>query len=246
MPQRWYRLAGRPEGLRLFCLPFAGGGAATYRPWQGALAGIEIVPLELPGRERRFREPAHRRMADLVAALVAVLEPNLAAPYALFGHSMGALVAYELARAIEAAGLPAPRRLFASACRPPFIPALREPLHGLPDAALIEELRRFNGTPAALLDNPELMAIVLPTIRADLELVAGYPAEPRAPIGCPVTALGGDADRDVPAALVARWSEVTTGPFDHAILPGDHFFIGPMREQVLAIVAGRLLPAVAA
>jgi medium-chain acyl-[acyl-carrier-protein] hydrolase len=157
--------------LRLFCFSYAGGGASVFYPWSQTLPpNIELRPLQLPGRENRLDEPIYRGLGPLLHALAPALQPYLDVSFAFFGHSLGALVSFELARRLRRQHLPTPVHLFVSGCGAPQIRRLDAPIHTLPDAAFIEKLRRFDGTPAALLENPDIMKLFLPILRADFAL----------------------------------------------------------------------------
>jgi surfactin synthase thioesterase subunit len=178
-------------------------------------------------------------MDALVAWLLASV-PASDGPVALFGHSMGALVAFELAHALRDAGRPEPIHLFASGCRPPFTPPLQLSLHDLPQPELIDALRRMNGTPAAVLAHVDLMSLLIPAIRADFEMIAHYRPARRPPLQCPLTVFGGDADPELPADTLLDWASATQGPFERVIFPGDHFFITANRLPILAAISGAL------
>src|SRR5260370_20858382 len=155
--------------LRLFCLPSAGGGSSAYRDWQnGFPSEIEVCPVQLPGRENRFSEPPATSMPSLVRALAAGLSPFLDRPFALFGHSLGALVAFELCQELRSMRQPVANHLFVSARPAPHLPDRRPPIHHLPDEALAAELRRLNGTPEDVLGDSALIELILPHLRADV------------------------------------------------------------------------------
>lgn len=239
--KRWISRRYRSESAtsRLYCVPYAGGSSVIFSSWSALLGpAVEICPLVLPGREERFSEPAATVMAELVAELADALteEPDL--PFAIFGHSMGGLVAFELARQLEQLAAPMPTQLFLSACAPVRAPE-RTRRHGLSDPDLIEELRLMNGTPAEFFDEPDLMELLLPTIRADFQLAEAYTAPAGSRIGVPITAFAGEDDASVKPAEVAGWQAHTTKDFTLHRLSGDHFFIHDV-APVLAVVAGAL------
>ncbi len=211
----------QPAG-HLLLFPFAGGGAGVYRAWPEALPGWHVHPVALPGREARMREPALTRLDALLDALAPAVAA-LSGPIALFGHSLGALVAYTLARRLHAEGR-RPVHLLVSARRAPAEPPPHGPLFALPEAALIDALERLYGPfPAVLKERPAVLRMFLPTLRADLQLLdtATVPAD-RA-LACPVTAFAAADDHAVPPATMARWAEVTEGSFALHTLPGGHF-----------------------
>jgi medium-chain acyl-[acyl-carrier-protein] hydrolase len=240
------RLAARERPrARLICVPYAGAGTAAYRPWTTALPPwIEVWAVRLPGRESRLVEPPLTDLRALVAALtVAVAEelPDRAAlPYALYGHSMGALVCYELAQALLAGGLPAPVHLFVSGRRAPQIPDELPAIYHLPPQEFLAEVRRLNGIPEAILAEPGLIELILPALAADFAVVETftYAAAPPLPLG--ISAFGGDLDPTTAVAQLAAWEEQTRGPFSMRMLPGDHFFIHSQRDALLPALASDL------
>jgi medium-chain acyl-[acyl-carrier-protein] hydrolase len=244
--ERWLAPA-RPRAqaeVRLFCFPYAGGGASIFRGWADGLPdAVEACPVQLPGREARFREAAFTRLRPLVESLAAGLRPHLDRPFAFFGHSLGALVAFELARRLARDGRPGPVHLFVSGCVAPQTATRETSIHTLPDAEFREELRRLNGTPAAALDDDELMELVLPTLRADFALYETYAFDPGPPLACPITALGGLGDDGVGSQDLDAWREQTTGPFRMRMLPGDHFFVHTARTPLLRAVEQALFEA---
>lgn len=240
----WF--AGRPRtgraALRLFCFPYAGGGAPIFHGWPQQLPpDIEVLALQPPGRGARLREAPFTRIAQLADAVAGAVAPYLDRPVALFGHSMGALVAFELARRLETAGVP-PLHLFVSGRRAPHLPPERPALHPLPEAEFRDELRRLNGTPAEVLEHAELMEMMVPILRADFEAVETYTCHDAPPLTCPVTAFGGEADPDVEPDALAAWEQHTTGRFAARMFPGDHFFLNhPQTQAVLLGVAAQEL-----
>jgi medium-chain acyl-[acyl-carrier-protein] hydrolase len=229
--------------LRLFFLPYAGGGVAPYRRWLAALpADVEAWLVQLPGREKRFRERPFDRMAALLAELAPVLEPLLDRPFAFFGHSMGALIAYELARELRRRGRPEPEHLLASARGAPDRQPATGPRHDLPDAAFLEQLRRLGGTPAEVLENRELLEMFLPLLRADFALAETYSWTAEPPLGCAITALGGAEDPAWPAEGLELWRRHTTGPFRLHLFEGNHFFLHSAEGLLLERLREALAP----
>ena len=216
----------KPEaGLRLFCLPHVGGGTSTYFPISKYLpADMELCLVRLPGRESRLKEPPFSNLAPLVNTLAAIVEPYLDRPFAIFGHSMGAIIGYELLSNFERRSFPTPARLFVSSRRAPHLRDLDPPLHHLPDRILIKEIQnRYNGIPDVVLQNPELLHLFLPTLRADLTLVETYRFE-SGDIACPITAFGGLRDERVKVSELHAWQERTRGEFRIELFPGGHFY----------------------
>ncbi|MFI8997578.1 thioesterase II family protein [Streptomyces sp. NPDC053542] len=207
----------------LICLPYAGGGASAYLPWRSAgPLGADLCTVQPPGREGRGGEEPLRTMAALVTACAAALVTRITRPYALFGHSLGALTAFELARTLPTLGLPAPVRLFVAAARPPDTWPLPGDLHKLNDDAILRHLRPHGQVPAELADHPRLRRQALKTIRADLEICCTYRVT-GGPIDTPITVLGGTEDPIVPAADLPGWSAWTTRGAEVRLSPGGHF-----------------------
>ncbi|WP_326686479.1 alpha/beta fold hydrolase [Streptomyces sp. NBC_01795] len=235
--------SGGRAGVRLLCFPCAGQGASVYRPWQRLLAPeIDVVPIQLPGREGRATTAPYRDMDSLMEALFPVLwEQARAAPggYALFGHSLGAAVAFEGARRLEAAGLPA-RGLTVAAQRPPHVPSGRRPLHDLPRAAFMTMLGLYGQVPVELFDDPAAVELAAAALRADFTLVETYAPAPEPLLGCPVTALAGLADTSIPPVSVRGWRELTSGPFTFRPLPGGHFFVNERTEEIVGLLRSAL------
>jgi surfactin synthase thioesterase subunit/acyl carrier protein len=245
--QTWFQpvsCGSGPSPVRLFCFPHAGGAASTFRPWRStAPSGLEIYAAQLPGRESRILEPPVGRLDELVDRLTTAMKPAVDGEYALFGHSVGALIALAVARSLRRTAGVTPVHLFVSACQPPStVSSSYEDLYGLDESDLLARLRDMNGTPAEAMDNPELMRLVLPAIRSDLGLLAGYEAAPDDVLDCPVTVLGGDHDSVVPPELLGLWAETTTGEVEVRVLEGDHFYLTDPRNDVLGIIGARLAP----
>ena len=238
-------LAGSPQDgrarLRLFCFPYAGGGSSIFRTWPKCLPEtIAVCPVELPGRGARLREAPRTRLADLVGEMAEGLSPYLDRPFAFFGHSMGALLGFELARTLRRMGGPLPRHLFVSGHRAPQIPDPGPHVHALPEPAFVAELRRLGGTPPAVLEHEELMQLLLPILRADFALVETYAYAPESPLSCPITALGGREDPEAGPGDLAAWRDQTTGDFSLRMLPGDHFFVHTAQPLLLAALSHAL------
>ncbi|OLF09833.1 hypothetical protein BLA60_18885 [Actinophytocola xinjiangensis] len=232
---RWLRRLGTTAGpvSRLFCFHSAGGAASAYQGWAEPLSdGVEVVAVQLPGRENRFTEPPHDRMAPLVEELTEVLEPLLDLPFAFFGHSMGARVAFCLAHALGDAG---PGRLFVAGSP---APSLRVPVPAWngSDAGLARYLADLGGTPPQVLADPELLSLLLPTLRADLTVVATWDHPDPAPLACDLHALSGRLDPYAPPARMAAWARETSATFTLDPLPGGHFFVRTELSPVLDIV----------
>lgn len=231
--------------LRLFCLPHAGGGALSYRPWGPAFPpDVEVVAVQPPGREGRLFEAGFERMELLVRAVADALRPLLDRPYILFGHSMGALTAYELTRLLRREGQPAPAHLVVSGCVAPHLPSRRRAIHGLPDAEFKEELRKLNGTPQEVLENQELLSLLMPPLRRDFTVVETYVHAPEPALDVPLSAFGGDQDPNVLPEDLEGWAAHTTAAFQMQIFPGDHFYLhrpgSQLRPTVVTLVTRHL------
>jgi medium-chain acyl-[acyl-carrier-protein] hydrolase len=228
--------------LQLICFPYAGGGASIFRSWGAPLApDIEVCATTLPGRDSRFCEEPIRRLEGLVDCCFEELRERLRPPFAFFGHSMGSLIAYELARRLQRERMPSPVCLVVSAHRAPHLPSPYPPIHDLPTPALLEELQEYNGTPAEVLRDAELMELLLPMIRADFAVCETYEHLAGEPLDCPLLAFGGDRDEWVPVEHVEAWAEHTAARFKSFVLPGDHFFLHDHREAMLAIIRRELV-----
>ncbi|MDB5368361.1 MAG: grsT [Rhodospirillales bacterium] len=227
LPVTPYLPSGAPDpraALRIFCFPYAGGGASVFRKWR-RVRDVEFCPVQLPGREARFRETLARTPQAAIPPLLDALGPYLDRPFALFGYSLGANVAFAFANALAAAGLPSPERLVVAARDNPWAPPRFPGRHALPDDAFIAHLRSLGGTPAQVFDNPELLALLLPLLRADFALNEALVAPESTVLACPVVALGGADDGFVDAAGLQGWARATRGPFRMLQVPGGHFFL---------------------
>jgi medium-chain acyl-[acyl-carrier-protein] hydrolase len=240
---RWFPGGTRPASrLRLFCLPFGGGSAAAYSPWATDFpAEIGLVPVELPGHGTRLREPPQRSLEEVVAGLVEALGPLLTQPFAFFGHSMGALLAFETARALRQANLPAPRRLILSGQPAPHFPTDEEPAADLDDDAFLGYLRRLGGTPPEVLGNRRLMELLLPAIRADFRLVESYRHAPQPPLDIPCSVYGGLQDPLATREELAAWQAHTARPVTIRMFQGSHFFLTQAPDLVIRALLTDLL-----
>lgn len=230
----WWSGSAPGARMQLLCFPYGGGTTAAFRPWQERLAGsIRLHVPRLPGREARHGEPAIEDMAVLIDALAATfpVEP----PYAMFGHSLGAIVAFELARWLRSAGRPAPVHLFVSGSPAPDL-RRRLDLGELPSDELWAKLRALDGTPASVLDSPDLRELVEPMLRADFLLSDRYAYTEQPPLSCPMTVLRGADDPGVSIAQAAGWARHTSGSCAIEAFDGGHFFIASARDRVVALV----------
>jgi medium-chain acyl-[acyl-carrier-protein] hydrolase len=240
-PSDWIvRLQSVPQPrLRLFCFANAGGSVAQFRNWHQSLpSGVEICPVQMPGQGSRLREKPYTRLESLASTLADVLQPQMDVPFAFWGYSMGALIAFELTRELRRRGQALPRHLFIAARRAPHLPATDFPLHNLPESAFIREVqRRYNGIPAAILQEADMLALFLPVLRANFEMIETYTYETSDPLPCPITAFGGLQDPTVNAGQIGAWREHTGTAFKYRLFPGDHFFLQQHQAAVLEIVS---------
>lgn len=230
--------------FRLFCFPYAGASAATYNRWFSlAPRQLHVCGVELPGRGIRINEPPFLSLPPLIRNLADLLEPMLQGPFAFFGHSMGGLIAFELARALRDRGAPQPRHLFISATAAPGTPHNRRSLDTASDSEVLDELRDLGGTPPELLADRELMSMAVRTLRADYALLGSYKFRPAAPLEVPLTVFGGRSDRIAPPATLRGWQAHTTAGYRLKLFPGDHFFLHSVADEILTTVADTVLSA---
>lgn len=224
--------------LRLFCLPFAGGGASAFREWPAELSNrVELVAVQPPGREERFSEPCFNRLDAMVDACMKVIILALDRPCVLYGHSMGARIAFEIAKRLQVYGSE-PRCLIVSGARAPHFPK-SNPVYDLPDELLTEEIRKKNGTPDEILRDREMMQLLLPRLRADYTLADTAPLEPDSTnvrLKNGIVAMGGLSDPDVSVEQLTGWGRYASGNFTMHLFEGDHFFIQSSRRLVLPLI----------
>jgi medium-chain acyl-[acyl-carrier-protein] hydrolase len=229
--------------IRFFCFPYAGGGGLVFRTWAADLPpALEVYALRLPGRENRLMEPPFIRLTPLVETLTSVLQPYLDRPFAFFGHSMGALLCFELVHALRHQQGQSPVHLFISGRRAPQLAAPHPPIHNLPEAEFVEKLRRLNGTPEAVLRDAALMQVLLPTLRADFALCETYGYVTKEPLDCPISAFGGLQDTEARYDDLTAWRDQTRCAFTLRMLPGDHFFLHSSRTVLLQAISNDLAP----
>ena len=219
----------------LFCIPFAGGSAYSYRDLQRHAAGVRFVTLELPGRGRRFSVPLLTSLPEMVDDLFGQIRDRLESPYALYGHSLGACLGYLLVKRIICEGCPLPQRLFVSGWEAPTLPMRERGLHLLPRPQFIETLKRFEGTVPEVLENQEMMDLFEPVLRADIQALDNYVHERTAPFAVPITVMRGSEEK-VSRAEAQAWQKETTAAIEYLEFTGGHFFIFSHAEAI-----GRLL-----
>lgn len=230
--------------VRLFTFPYAGVGGSIFRSWAALLPpDVELCLVQLPGRDSRWKEPAFSQMTELLPALLGGMRRYLDRPFAFYGHSLGALISFELARALRHSGLAGPVHLFVAAHRAPQCPNPHPPLGHLADDPFVEQIgRRYGGIPQAVLENPELLALMLPCLRADLTLFESYQYTEQPPLSCPIAVFGGLSDSLVAREALKPWSAQTTGSSQVRTFSGGHFFLQDSRAAVLTSVVDALAP----
>jgi medium-chain acyl-[acyl-carrier-protein] hydrolase len=235
----------RPDAsVRLFCLPFAGGGASSYYTWCDELPGhIEVLPIQPPGREDRFSEEPLRRMEVMVRSLIDSLRPLMSdLPFAFFGHSLGGIVALEVTRTLYRCHSPLPFHVIISARPAPHLRLRRVPVAQLSTEELKEWLRQIDGTPEIVLQSLEMMDLLLPAVRADLEIDDAYRSAPDPALACPLTVLGGLRDEEARPEELKEWERYTSRSFTLRLVEGNHFFpFNEARPAALSAVAKALL-----
>jgi len=240
--RRWFKRFRRPvpDATTLLCLHHAGGNAATFRDWPRLLPpSIDPVAVQLPGRADRSGEPYFYEMDRLVAGLVAAIAPLLDRPIAFFGASMGARVGWSLAHAMRERGMPMPLALYVSASSAPSLDREVRGWNG-PDAGLVRYMRELGGTPAQLFGDPELLADMVATLRADLTVLSTHTYYPATLLDIPITAFAGKADEEAPPDRMEPWGAETTAAFHLNVIDGSHFLDSFAVGQVIDVLAADL------
>jgi surfactin synthase thioesterase subunit len=241
-PRPWLNWRAAPRApFRLVCFPHAGAAASMFREWDRRLGPhIDVLAAQLPGRENRIAEPAFDSLEPLVDAVLDGLLVHLDRPYAVFGHSMGALLGYALTRRLADTGGPRPEVLFVSGYPAPHLPTGDDDdVHRLDDDALVARMRDYAGTPPEVLDDPELARMLLPTIRADFEVCETYTHVAGPPLPIDIVAFAGRADAEAPPESMVRWFELGSAAFALHCVDGGHFFLEQSLGTVLDLVAAR-------
>jgi medium-chain acyl-[acyl-carrier-protein] hydrolase len=237
MPGRWIDDTETQGHVRLFCFAHAGSGGGFFRSWKKQLnPEITVNPIMLPGREARWRESAHTHMDELIQPLCEAIMPYLDRPFAFFGHSMGAVIAFEMTRRLSQRPDSLPLCLFVSARRMPHLAARQPEIYKLPTEEFLVHLEQLNGTSSSLLQEPELLKALLPSLRADFQLNDTYtpPAGEQLPL--PIWAFVGDRDKLVTINEMRRWGELTVAEFRLQVFSGDHFYLTASQSEVLAAI----------
>jgi medium-chain acyl-[acyl-carrier-protein] hydrolase len=227
--------------LRLFGFPYAGAGASLFASWAEMLPeGVELNAVQLPGRENRLRETPITQLEPLLSLLLEAVRPYLDLPYAILGYSFGALLAFELTRCLRRSGAPLPHHLFVLGRRAPHLANPSPPVHQYSDADLVSWMRDLGGTPALILEHPELLPIFLPILRADLTLHETYSYRSDAPLDLPISAFGGLRDSQASREELAAWREHTNGRYRLHLYPGGHFFVKNYQAMLLRDISAVL------
>jgi medium-chain acyl-[acyl-carrier-protein] hydrolase len=227
--------------MRLFCFPHAGAGASAYRDWEKELAAdLHVCRVQLPGREERSGEPAFTHVSEIAEVLAKELQPWFDRPFVFFGHSMGALIAFELTRKLRSVGATLPQHLFVSGRAAPHLPSRTRSIHHLCEAEFKRELRLLNGTPEQVLQDNELMRFLLPTLRADFSVCETYVPPDEDPLPVPITAYGGESDSRASFQELEEWCRHTNLRSTVQMFPGDHFYLQAERPKLLASMLSEL------
>jgi surfactin synthase thioesterase subunit len=237
------RRAPRPKGrLRLFCIPYAGAGASIYNAWPDLLPPeIEVVAIQLPGREDRIFEQPFSRLGSLVRTVVQAVRPYLHTPFAFFGYCCGALLSYELTKELKRRFGVSPAHLIAASQPAPHLPHKEVAIHLLPNEEFKQSLWQLNGTAAEILQDDSMMQLLLPALRADFLIYEQYVYQPGIQLSCPITALGGALDPRVSRDDLDAWKDHTTNSFSVRLFEGGHFFVNESLQDTLDAVVSALL-----
>ena len=229
--------------IRLFIFPHAGGGPAAFSKWSSQFpAHIEVRIVHYSGRGSRYNEAPIKELTVLVEGIQQAIQPLLNKPFAFFGHSLGGLVAFELTRSLTQDNLLQPNVLFLSACGAPHLPDPNPPIHDLPDSEFMKALWKRNGTPEEIATHPELMGILLPTLRADFEAAESYQySSSEHLLSCPIVAFGGDNDPCVNRERIESWAMQTSSRFKSIYFPGDHFFINSVQDEIVQSITREIV-----
>ena len=229
--------------MRLFCFPFSGGGASVYRSWPDTMSEeIEVRSLQLPGREARYNETIETDINTLVKNIVKAFESYQDKPFAFFGYSLGALLAFEVSRELRKQNMKLPNHLFIAAMRAPQTPRVHPPLSSLPDEEFLQKIDYYYQPQDEAWNNPDLREIFLPVLKGDIALSDNYTYQDDIPLPCPIDVFAGEDDRGVPLALTQSWSEQTSTQMNHHVFKGGHFFINTSLNEIQSLVLKALQP----
>ena len=227
--------------MRLFCFPFSGGGASVYRTWSDAMSEeVEVCSVQLPGRESRYSEARETDIATLVENIVNAFESYQDKPFAFFGYSLGALLAFEVSRELRRKSMDTPSHLFVAAMRAPHTPSVHPPLSSLPDEEFLNKIDYYYQPQDEAWNNPDLRELFLPILKDDIALSDGYAYQDEKPLHCPIDVFAGEDDRGAPTALTQRWSEQTCNAMNYHVFKGGHFFINDSLGEIQSLVKNTL------
>lgn len=230
--------------VRLFCFPYSGAGASIFFSWPKIflpLHQVELGLIQYPGRENRLSEPCITSLSSLVEAAKENICDYLDKPFAFYGHSLGALVSFELARSLRENFNLIPFHLFLSSHPAPQIEQHEIPIHNLPENEFSEKIKSLSGMQKEVLESAELMQILLPILRADFEICEKYIYEPQPPLNCPISVFGGFQDLNSPPEQLKAWEKQTTSTFSLRMFPGNHFFLNESRLLLIETIARELM-----
>jgi surfactin synthase thioesterase subunit len=232
-----YTKAIRSDAHILFCFPYGGGNPAFYQNWEVYLSDyFQICPVQLPGRGIRFSEPSYTDIRALVRDIVAAIQPYLSNRFSFFGHSMGALVSFEVARLLQSKSLSLPENVFVSGYHAPHIPDPGRKIHHLPDDEFLDGIADMNGLPDELVQNREFLSVFLPALRADFTMCETYKYQSGEKLKSSIVALGGSDDPEAREEHLRKWQEQTIREFSLHILDGDHFYIHRKEMEIIQII----------
>jgi surfactin synthase thioesterase subunit len=228
----------KPNAHLLFCFPYGGGNPVFYNNWEVYLPDhFQVCPVQLPGRGIRFSEPSYTNFRALVRDIVAAIQPHLMSNrFSFFGHSMGALVSFEVTRLLQSMSLPLPDNLFVSGYHAPHIPDPGRKIHHLPDDEFLDGIVEMNGLPEELVQNRDFLSVFLPALRADFTMCETYRYLPGNKLKCPIVALGGTGDPEAGEDHLKAWQTQTVSDFSLHMLKGDHFYIHQKEREIIKII----------
>lgn len=228
--------------LRLFCFPYAGGGASIFHAWANTLpSDIETVGIQMPGMESRIMEPPIESLSLVVQTLLSEIYPKCDKSFVFFGHSLGALISFELTRNLKKRYGLQPLHMFVAGIHAPHILNQKPPIHDLPETDFLTMLQgRYSGIPEEILRNPDILELVLPGLKASLKMYECYKYEEDDPLDCDITAFGGDQDKNTRREDLEAWCHQTKRSFTLHMLPGSHFFINSERNHFLRTFSSEL------
>lgn len=237
----WFSTYGLPQQgqSRIFAFPYSGAGASLFNQWSKHCfnnSTTDLIGVQLPGRGSHLKTKPFSDLPLLIEQLVIAIKPLLDKPFIFFGHSLGALIAFELCRALRREDLPLPKHLFISAFRSPELPNPNRPLHQLSKAGIVDELRNYAGTPKEILADHKIMMLFLPLLRADFSLHETYQYQTDTPLSCPISILSGTDDHVAKPASMKNWQQQTSNRFDHTQYPGDHFFLNQQYQSIIHLL----------